>query len=556
MTAKKNIKREIEAQKEVVSRLKKEVFGADKTNSSKYIRQFHSEFERYREICPVSRLIETALESDIVFFGDYHPLRASQDWALLLMRELTARGAKLVLALEMLYEFQQESLDRWMKGRYSEEEFLKVIDYESEWGFEWASYRRFFESARDPFVPIFGIDYEPRDQLKYIRRRDEMMARKIASIRNFFPDHIILVIVGESHLASNHLPSRVRKTCGETVRGTTIVQNIDQLYWKLLLSGREEAGSVIIDRDRFCIFTASPMIKYQAYRDMIELWSQHSISESVLSSMEEIVDNIFMILMGGEKPLDVTVNGDWKEPLESVFPEVQRRRTYKSFFTMLRAQKVSDEGLLVLKENLRRSGIYYMPAINGFLLLRFDQALAAREAARFIVYAMRDEVGQANSIRRSEEDRFYAFIFEEALTWVGAKLVNPLVDPADTGDLSGRIGRGGRVTSPVEGYTLQETRETARFLKYHLKREREGKGSMRRTALLDEIYRLEIRKRLLIIRTLGKMLGFVLFEGFHQGLLSREELKSLFAQRFDIPGSGKRLYVEWIGRLGGLERNL
>ena len=175
-------------------------------------------YRRFRRVTTAQAVIDRAAKADIVYFGDYHPLESSQDWALRFMRDLAARGRKVVLALEMLYVHQQEHLDRWMQGSMTEEEFLETIDYRSEWGFSWSSFRRLFELAKDPFIPIFGIDSGPREHLRYIRRRDRLAARRIATIRRFFPGHVILVVIGESHLASRHLPSAVRSAVGERFR--------------------------------------------------------------------------------------------------------------------------------------------------------------------------------------------------------------------------------------------------------------------------------------------------------------------------------------------------
>ena len=167
---------EIETHRRLISRLKREIFGADKTHHSRYIKEFNAEFRRFRRVTTAQAVIDRAAKADIVYFGDYHPLESSQDWVLRFMRDLAARGRKVVLALEMLYVHQQEHLDRWMQGSMTEEEFLETIDYRSEWGFSWSSFRRLFELAKDPFIPIFGIDSGPREHLRYIRRRDRLAA--------------------------------------------------------------------------------------------------------------------------------------------------------------------------------------------------------------------------------------------------------------------------------------------------------------------------------------------------------------------------------------------
>ncbi|MCK4550245.1 MAG: ChaN family lipoprotein, partial [Candidatus Krumholzibacteria bacterium] len=399
----------------------------------------------------------------------------------------------------------------WMKGVLNEEEFLKAIDYRSEWGFNWESYRRFFSAARKPFVPVFGIDYEPRDQLRFIRRRDRMIARKIASLRSFFPGHTILVVIGESHIASGHLPADVRKLIGGQLKETTIVQNADEIYWKLLRKGRQDAEAVQVSAGRYCVFTASPMIKYQSYRRVIDLWTEGADCDIHTPSMVEMGDNILNFIVGGRGFLEVTVGEDWREPVESVVPEVHYGSTYKSIAARLRALGMSQKGVLAAAENLRRSGMSYIPAVNSLQIQRFDLICAAREAARFILYAMRDEIGPERKIRRTMEDRFYAFVFEEALCTFGARLVNPVIKCGGPGELFDVMGGNGSVNAALHGMTLAETRKTAALLRYHIAREKSG-GSML-TEKMKRIHRLGIRKRLWIIKALGWTLGEALYNG-------------------------------------------
>ncbi len=548
MTDRLSIEKEIRAQRSVTRTLKKEIFGLDKTSKSSYIREFHSGLSTYRKICSKEEVLERAAGSDIVYFGDYHPLDASQELALDLLGELKARGTKVVLALEMLYEYQQETLDRWMKGSLDEKKFLEAIDYGSEWGFSWESYRRFFDSAKKPFVPVFGIDYEPRDQLRFIRRRDRMIARKIASLRNFFPGHTILVVIGESHIAPGHLPEDVRKLVGGRLKETTIVQNADEIYWKLLRKGRQDAEAVQVGAGRYCVFTASPMIKYQSYRRVIDLWTEGADCDIHTPTMGEMFDNILNFIAGGRGCLEVTAGEDWCEPVESVVPEIHCGSTYKSISARLRALGMSQKGVLAAAENLRRSGMCYIPAVNSLQVQRFDLVCAAREAARFILYAMRDEIGPERRIRRTMEDRFYAFVFEEALCTFGARLVNPVIKCGGPGELFGLMRENGSVTGPLPGMTLAETRETAGMLRYHAAREKTG-ASMS-TGKMKRIHRLGIRKRLWIIKALGWTLGDSLYTGFHDGKVSLEELKGLFRERFEEDGVAVPLYLEWVGRLG------
>ena len=50
MAVSKAIEEEIRANRRVIARLKREIFGVDKTHKSRYIREFHSEFRDFRSI--------------------------------------------------------------------------------------------------------------------------------------------------------------------------------------------------------------------------------------------------------------------------------------------------------------------------------------------------------------------------------------------------------------------------------------------------------------------------------------------------------------------------
>lgn len=542
------IQNEITAQKLAIQKLKREIFGIDKTYKSAYIKEFMAEFRTYRRIVTMERIIRAAADSDIVYFGDYHPLDASQDLLLRLMRELTAYGRKVVLAMEMLYTHQQPSLDRWMKGTIPETEFLDEIEYYSEWGFNWKSFRRIFELAKDPFIPIFGIDEEPRDQLRFIRKRDRLIARRIAMIRRFFPGYLILVMIGESHLASGHLPAEVRARYGDAYHEIIVVQNIEAIYWQLLARGKEDADAVLIDSARYCIFNTSPILKYESYRDIIDAWIGGATDEKWTQAFEGMVGDILLFLGENKESVKVTVREGWRESINIVFPEVQCRKTYKAFAVHLRSRGVSQLGTFAGIEYLRQHGVLYLPAINEFLVVRFESFHVLREAARFVVWALRDRVGIRSRTGAEAKDRFYSFVLEEALIHFGSKIVNPKQDCMETDPVLRSIDARGVVRCALPRLSMRETREVAGFVKYHFKRDRKLNGCLRVTDKLEKIYRLGVKRRWFIVRTLGSTLGEALYHAYHDGRFSQEEIIDLFRERFEISGSSCERYISLVRR--------
>ncbi len=545
----KIISAEIAEQRRLIQRMKREIFGIDKTTRSSYIKDFLSEFSTYQSVCTTGEVLERAALSDIVFFGDYHPLEESQEWLLRLMTELSASDRRVVLAMEMLYVQQQEQLDRWMKGMLSEEEFLEQIDYRTEWGFDWESFKRIFEMAKDPFIPIFGIDTELRDHLKYMRQRDRMIASRIKNIRRFFPGHLILVMIGESHLASGHLPAEIEKVCDESLRKTIIVQNMDEIYWRLLREGREHIEAVRIDEDKYCVFNASPIVKYQSYRRIIDFWVEGEDANSFVPVLGEMVGYILNFLIGPKKSLNVTIDGNDFKSLDDILPEIHCRQTYTSFASFLRSQKISQLAVVSVTESLRRYGVSYVPGLNMFLILKYSSSSAAMEASRFVLSTMRARMGKWKGRRKSVEDRFYEFVIEETLSFVGAKIVDSTIDCSRMDPLLQVIDGRGVVRKPVAGFSIPETRAMVKMLVYHFRRDRSRSGIARVTEPLRAIHRLGIKKRQLIIRALGHTLGEAVYDAHYSGLVSREEIHAFFRDRNDYPGAAKKIYSEWVGRV-------
>ncbi len=542
------VQREIAAHMRAIAHLKGEIFGIDKTYKSRYIREFMSEHRSFRAIVGLERVIDTAARCDIVYFGDYHPLDASQDLVLRLMRELTFRGRSVVLAMEMLYTNQQPFLDLWMKGAISEGEFLEAIEYESEWGFNWESYRRIFMLAKDPFIPIFGIDEEPRDQLRFIRKRDRLIARRVMTIRRFFPGHLILVVIGESHLASNHLPADVRAFCPKGCREVVIVQNIEAIYWQLLSNGREAADAVRIDRRRYCIFNTSPILKYESYRNIIDAWRGGTVTDRRTPVLQEMADDILLFLLQDKRELLVTTREGLRETIDDVFPEVHCRKTYSAFAALLRSKRMSQLGTFASIESLRQYGITYVPAINSFLVMRFESVHPLREAARFVVWAMRGSIGMGRKADRDPADRFYSFVLEEALLYFASKIVNPMQDCMETDPVLRCIDPRGVVRCNLPRISIGDTRKIVRMVKYHFRRDLNAGVRHRITGKLVAIYRLGVKRRWFIVRTLGHTLGDAIYKAYHTGTFSHDEIIELVRDRYDAPGSALIRYVALVRR--------
>ena len=167
----------------------------------------------------------------------------------------------------MIFSRDQRALDQYLVGSIGAAELRARIHYERDWGYPWDGYGRLLEAARALGVPVVAADAPPRGGLRVIRRRDRHAARKIRETLEADPHARALGLFGESHMARAHLPAELRAELRRARLKRTsvvVVQNVEEIYWKLAERGLETTDAVRIDRRRLGVFNASPLAKYEA----------------------------------------------------------------------------------------------------------------------------------------------------------------------------------------------------------------------------------------------------------------------------------------------------
>ena len=106
----------------------------------------------------------------VVFVGESHTDMEFHRAQLRLIEELVLAGRWVLLGLEMYPYTEQEHLDRWITGLYSEEGFLDLSSWYENWGYHWQYYRDIFLYARDNRIPMFALN-TPRDVIAAVRKK-------------------------------------------------------------------------------------------------------------------------------------------------------------------------------------------------------------------------------------------------------------------------------------------------------------------------------------------------------------------------------------------------
>lgn len=236
-----------------------------------YAEQFQQTIPAESQLCEFSDLLAQISKSDIVLFGDFHTFEQNQRGLINLLKAFRSSypDCRFVLGLEMFAESDQVFIDQYLDGHISEASFIDNIRYQDTWGFPWQNYRGVLHFAKSGNIPVFGVNTFANGKENRLRERDQSVARCLNSIRNQYPGAIVICLIGEYHLANNHLPRELQKQkLGQNVRITRIVSNLEKCFFSKEDNAIiEEQQCLRLSDDMFCILDSCPWIKWQSLVD-------------------------------------------------------------------------------------------------------------------------------------------------------------------------------------------------------------------------------------------------------------------------------------------------
>ena len=105
------------------------------------------------------QLIDAIAGSRIIYVGETHDNPASHQWQLDILSGLHRKNPqKMALAMEMFNPEQQQVLDSWVAGELSEEDFLRQVDWFTNWRMNFALYRPLLDYCRENRIPIVALN--------------------------------------------------------------------------------------------------------------------------------------------------------------------------------------------------------------------------------------------------------------------------------------------------------------------------------------------------------------------------------------------------------------
>ena len=551
-----HIKEMYEGQKKAVEHLKKIIFGSDPHSRKKYIKDFTDEFRSFSRISSLDDLLVSCYKADLIYCGDYHALKECQLFEAKLVQKIAERTKRVILCIEMVYSRNQAVLNSWMKGEISETEFLKRIRYDAEWGYSWEGFKEIFKVAGECGIPVFGIDSGPRGGFRYINKRDNFAAEKILHLFRSFPETKIIVIFGESHLAKNHLPRKVKqklKKANLEKREVVIVQNVDRIYWERIERGLEYADVVEVSERKFCVFNSSLIAKYESYRQTIEMWKSYDDEEVDLTpTVYNMIDTILKFLEIDKYTYLLNRENGYREYLVDVYPDVYSGSEKDFLRSLLLAKNYAPDEIETIEEHIAKKGSCFVPGLNAIIIGKLEVSHGGEEAAHFVNLALKKALGRRDHHDVLHFDKFYAAVMEEAIAFFGSKLIDPSRNHFFETEFYQLYRKGREEIEKSTEYTYEEFREIIHFILLHKKFEKAYKKYHDIPQELLEGIKAEDRRFTILTHELGYFLGQQLFDAYEDGLIKREEIKSLFAMKFEKSGSALETYLMLAERIGEL----
>jgi hypothetical protein len=384
--------------KHVQARVRQRV-GPESRELKGYRLSLEKDFSKKWVACEVEELFRKVNKADIIFMSDFHALRQSQRTHLRILKRVSPSRSS-VLAVECVEATHQKVIDLFLKGKITEKEFLKKVQWQENWGFPWKNYQPLFKLAQQKKIPIVAINKNSRR----LRDRDLFAAKKIAQIEKKFPKSRIFVIYGDLHLASAYLPKMVETRGKKTLR---ILQNSEKIYFQILKQhGGKEIEVVRLAKDSYCVLNVPPWVKWQNYLMFLEETYDQDLDENL-----DFTDHVlaFSKMLSRELDLKVSLSD------LSVYSAKDKNFWDKIEGVCTKAEELCIAGLIDEENH------FYLPGAGLGYLARGSVNQAAGLAMEYILY----KVAGTKKNLLSPKDDFERWIWIRGWAYFGSKLINP-----------------------------------------------------------------------------------------------------------------------------------
>jgi len=526
--------------------LQRRISSIDPLSRRKYVREFVKAFETYERVISRESLIAFCGEADTLLVSDFHALDACQFFVCELLEELSVAGRPLALLLEAIFTRDQHILDEWQAQSISDDELRHRLRFETEWGYEWEPFLHTLKIARSLHIPIHGADCAPRGNMRRIVERDIHAADTLARIRKKYPDALLLVFFGESHLAPNHLPQQARQKLGrECVR--TVLQNVDALYFRSAGEAHERVTALRVNQDTAAVFNATPVEKWQSYRLCISRWQEEPRKSPDFTPIVYDLIDALLAFLHIERYADDDFGSRY---LVDCYPEVANVASVMRAKALLARRGLPQTRHAAALAHLVERGSCYIPELNLYMVQRLRMEAATLDVACFVHHACRNfqEVPTAEHGQEYSEEAIYVRALDQALIQFGARILYPSHLLNDEQDFFAKYSVP---KEEIEATMLLSYRQYMRMLDsvmLHRDYELYANRYAAKPTLLQDFLNGPVRPWPLFADLLGELLGIDLYRAYLAGKVSRGTVRSLYFRKLRN-GNAREIYFSLARRV-------
>jgi hypothetical protein len=534
-------------QRQALASVEREIRAHDPNARRKYLRDFAQAFRAYETVLDDGAVQQILHAADVALIGDYHALPGAQRCAASLVEARALPGdRRIVLGVETIYSRDQHILDEWWRREITADELRARIRFDAEWGYDWAPFLELLVTAREHAEALYGLDCMPREDLRKIGARDRHAAAKVAEIRQKHPGAAILVLFGESHLAPQHLPSRIRELL-PAERLLTILQNVDALYWRVSGERAERVPAVRVDADTICLFNATPLEKYESYRLYLDRWQREDSAGPELAPTLYNLINSLASFLGIERYS--AQNHTQPRFLIDLLPEVYGPSALGGLRRRLERRGLAQQEIDSRFAQAEESGCLYWPELNAISVHEFRMLSASEAAARFL-YAACQGMPDSRALKTAADpsDRFYGVVFEHALADFTARILHPARPLLREADLQAMYSLTREELERVSSLPYARAIQFADLLLWH--RDLEGTLSTYNNFQKTIAGQMpQLPESDFLARQLGYLLGSDLYTAYLEGRLTPGAARRLLLAPRDADGAPPRAYFDLLRSL-------
>jgi uncharacterized iron-regulated protein len=499
---------------------------------SKYLDEFKSEFDFLTPTpCSYAEILASSLKADVILISDYRSLLSSQKFITKFISDIGKKSSQLALAVDLFFSKDQQILDEYLSDKLPENKFRKLIDYNKNWGYPWKNYKQILVQAKKLDAKIFAMDVQPRNKISLIHKRDFNFAWKIFETVYLYPDHKLIAFTGEARLSKNHIPYLIKqfKLRDEKIKIVRIFQNPDIIY---KLYGKSYEDCYRLNDETYCVMNTTKAQKERSFKSLKEKWKAKCFDDEKTDlelSIYNMIDNLLDYFKIDKFEYSFLPYKGIAPALVDHYPLILSSKDFESIFP----NKIS---------NIEIGKSLYLPSINTICINDFDLVDGSEEAAHFVNSAMKCELYQKITIYNTS-DLFYIKTIEEALGYLGSKILNP---EREYFPLENLMKHKIKLKSIIKQNNLseQQIKLALDFIKEHDKFIESYDSYNEIPKIIKKVFSEENRLYQLLFHDLGYRLGEKLYSAIKKRKISKDRIKNIFTYRLNNRGDGLKLYME------------